>query len=84
MRTAKDNAIALFSKKQKLNHVMSVKTDTLNCSSFPGFIQCEGTSFLVSFPSSAGKKKRCFHFSEFTVSKHSRFFSPQNLYKTVV
>ena len=72
MRTAKDNAIALFSKKQKLNHVMSVKTDTLNCSSFPGFIQCEGTSFLASFPSSAGKKQ------------HSRFFSPQNLYKTVV
>ena len=29
--------VTLFGKKQKLNHVMSVKTDTLNDNLCPGF-----------------------------------------------
>ena len=40
--------------------MMRVKTDTLNCNSGPGSIQCEGTSFLASFESSANKKNISF------------------------
>ena len=39
---------------------MRVKTDTLNCNSGPGSIQCERTSFLASFLSSACKKNISF------------------------
>ena len=38
----------MFGKKQKLNHMISMTTDTLNCNSCPGSIQCERTSFLAS------------------------------------
>ena len=43
---------------------MRVKTDTLNCTraSCPVSIQSEGTSFLASFTSSAGKKNISFFF----------------------
>ena len=40
--------------------MMSVKTDTLNCNSGPGSIQCERTSFLASVANSAGKKNISF------------------------
>ena len=40
--------------------MMSVKTDTLNCNSGPGSIQCERTSFLASAANSAGKKNISF------------------------
>ena len=36
--------------------MMRVKTDTLNCNSDPGSLQCERTSFLASSANSAGKK----------------------------
>ena len=50
------NTVALFGKKQKLNLMIRVKIDTFNCNSYPikGSIQCEKTSFLASFASSAG------------------------------
>ena len=38
--------VALYGKKQKLNHVMSVKTDTVKCSSRPGPIRCEKKNFI--------------------------------------
>lgn len=43
-------------QEKKLHHVMSVKTDTLKCTLYPDSIQCERTSFLASFASSAHKK----------------------------
>ena len=46
----------LFGKKENLNHMISVKTDTLNCNSCASSIQCERTSFLASFARSAGEK----------------------------
>ena len=47
-----------MARKQKLNHVMSVKTDNLKCNLRPGPFQCKKkkTSFRASFASSAGKK----------------------------
>ena len=51
-----------MARKQKLNHVMSVKTDTLKCTSRPGPIQCKKTSFRASFASATGKKNICFSF----------------------
>ena len=47
-------------QETKLNNMMRVKTDTLNCNSGPGSIQCKRTSFLASFTSSAGKKNISF------------------------
>ena len=55
-------------QETKLNHVIIVKTDTLNCNSCPGSIQCEGTSFLASFASSvtqAARKKISEYFQMF-------------------
>ena len=52
----KQNTVVLFGKKQNLNPLISVKTDTLNCNLCPGSIQCEKTSFPASFARSAGNK----------------------------
>ena len=40
-------AVALYDdKKQKLDHLISTKIDTLKCNSFPGSIHCERTSII--------------------------------------
>ena len=43
-------------QETKLNHTISVKTDTLNCNLCPGFIQCERTSFLPLSQAQPGKE----------------------------
>ena len=70
-------AFTLYGKKQKLNHASSMKTDTLKCHSCEGSTQCERTSFLASFTSSAGKKNisrsvvaEVKHFQKFQISKN--------------
>ena len=62
LQQARENAVARFSKKIRLNHLMIVKTDTLNCASCTVSIQCERTSFLASFAILAGKKNISFFF----------------------
>ena len=59
MRTTKEKAVALYGKRQKLNHVMSGKVDTLECISCPGSIQL-GNFISYLFCKSAGKKSKYF------------------------
>ena len=47
-------------QETKLNNMMRITTDTLNCNSGPGSIQYKITSFLPSFASSADKKSISF------------------------
>ena len=49
--------------------MFSVKTDSLNCNSCPGYIQCERTSFPASFKSSAGKKNISHHRKEIVAAE---------------
>ena len=59
MRTTKEKAVALYGKRQKLNHVMSGKADTLECISCLGSIQL-GNFISCLFCKSAGKKSKYF------------------------
>lgn len=59
MRTTKEKAVALHGKRQKLNHVLSGKADTLECISCPGSVQL-GNFISCLFCKSAGKKSRYF------------------------